>query len=196
MWLRLLDLFDISKKRVTHEVFHQYFNEMNAVSKFHWVKHFCTDDFDINISTKECDLKKSDSLEIEVKFLINFNSLPNPERLDFKLKDCNLYDDPQDKKNSGIYSRKERKCDKDYCNLQCAFLNEFFWLDNEIKYINQYSNIYNLSINLSVNYVNSNNESNFVNSSKFMYSHKNKNIAYEVIKNYIQYEKAKENKVD
>ena len=49
MWLRLLDLTDITKYRVTQEVFDRYFDRMGITSRFHWVKHLCIDDLKIRV---------------------------------------------------------------------------------------------------------------------------------------------------
>lgn len=55
MWLRLLDLTDITKYRVTQEVFDRYFDRMSVVSRFHWIKHLCIDDLNISVKQEKKD---------------------------------------------------------------------------------------------------------------------------------------------
>lgn len=74
IWLRLLDLTDISKSRVTQAVFSRYFERMGTVSRFHWLKHLCVDNIEFR-----CNYDKD--TKIHVSILINMNYLPVAEIL-------------------------------------------------------------------------------------------------------------------
>lgn len=115
MWLRLLDLTDVTKYRVTQEVFDRYFDRMGITSRFHWVKHLCIDDLKIRV-------------EHEKK-------------------------DKHDNTQAKVYCKNAKATKKKYCNLQCAFFNEFKYFDNELEAINNYAKLYQEEIELKLEYI-------------------------------------------
>lgn len=156
IWLRLLDLTDISKSRVTQAVFSRYFERMGIVSRFHWLKHLCVDNIEFRCSY---DNKK----KIHVSILINMNYLPVEENLKGKCKyakesnekdkKCFQYESTEEE-NAIIYEKKEKEnheCKN--CNLRCLFLNENFWFAKEVDQLNWYSSkYYNSEIDFSLKY--------------------------------------------
>lgn len=158
IWLRLLDLTDISKSRVTQAVFSRYFERMGSVSRFHWLKHLCVDNIEFRCSYD--DNKK----KIYVSILINMNYLPAEENLKEKCKyaegsnakdkKCFQYESIE-KENAVIYEKKEKESHEcKNCNLRCLFLNKNFWFAKEVDQLNWYSSkYYNNEINFTLKYV-------------------------------------------
>lgn len=157
IWLRLLDLTDISKSRVTQAVFSRYFERMGTVSRFHWLKHLCVDNIEFR-----CNYDKDK--KIHVSILINMNYLPVAEILK---KNCEYIENSNinsikcfqyegTEENSIItYEKNDKKnndCKK--CNLLCSFLNADNWFEKEIIQLNWYSSkYYNNEINFTLKYV-------------------------------------------
>ena len=156
IWLRLLDLTDISKTRVTQAVFSRYFERMGTVSRFHWLKHLC-----VNKIEFKCNYESN---KLDVKILINMNYLPPDEELNMKCKysedkdqnkiKCFQYE-KYEQDGEIKYKRKEKinkKCKN--CSLLCAFLNENSWFAKEVDKLNWYSSkYYNSEINFILEYV-------------------------------------------
>ena len=156
IWLRLLDLTDISKSRVTQAVFSRYFERMGTVSRFHWLKHLCVNQIEF-----KCNYESN---KLDVKILINMNYLPPDEELNMKCKysedkdqdeiKCFQYE-KYEQDGEIKYKRKEKinkKCKN--CSLLCAFLNENSWFAKEVDKLNWYSSkYYNSEINFTLEYV-------------------------------------------
>lgn len=160
IWLRLLDLTDISKSRVTQAVFSRYFERMGMESRFHWLKHLCVNNIDFKSKFDKSNQKLS------VKILINMNYLPQDEYLnkkckyskdnsDFHKMKCFQYKKVNDdNKDEEIYIKKEDDLECKNCNLLCAFLNENYWFEKEVDQLNWYSKKYcENEINFTLNYV-------------------------------------------
>lgn len=156
IWLRLLDLTDISKSRVTQAVFSRYFERMGMESRFHWLKHLCVNNIDF-----ESQFDKSKQ-KLSVKILINMNYLPQDEYLNKKCEypkdnskiECFQYKKEDDNKGKEIYIRKENNFECKNCNLLCAFLNENYWFEKEVDQLNWYSKKYcENEIDFTLNYV-------------------------------------------
>ena len=158
MWLRLLDLTDITKYRVTQEVFDRYFDRMSIVSRFHWIKHLCIDD--LKISVKQDEKGKGTSLGcLKVTLQILMNYIPLNEKID-KLcaksdGDCkvNMECYKFSKDPNGIYKRDKGLERNKYCDLRCAFFNEFKFFDLELEAINNYAKLYNEEIEFDIEYI-------------------------------------------
>ena len=150
-WLRLLDLTDISKYRVTQEVFNRYFDRMNDISRFHWVKHLSVNGitFEVTQSTS-----KNDTGITKIRVYVNMNYLPPEEKLRKECQnsnaECKGY---QNKGKDGEieYKRENKKSNK-YCNLRCAFLNENKYFDNEVENLNLYAKTYDENFEMELIY--------------------------------------------
>lgn len=160
MWLRLLDLTDITKYRVTQEVFDRYFDRMSVVSRFHWIKHLCIDD--LNISVKQEKKDKGTSLGcLRVTLQVLMNYIPLNEKIE---KPCekskgihkNVLECCKFKEHDGKYKRDKQSLKIKYCDLRCAFFNEFKYFDLELEAINNYAKLYNEEIEFNIEYVTNN----------------------------------------
>lgn len=162
IWLRLLDLTDISKTRVTQAVFSRYFARMGLTSRFHWLKHLCVNSIEFKSTyDKQKDTKEK---QILVTIKINMNYLPPDEYLSEHEDDendenssninCFQYDRVDDK-DGEIYSRVKESNEKCVnCKLWCAFLNENYWFEKEVELLNWYSNkYYNNEIKFKLEYL-------------------------------------------
>lgn len=148
IWLRILDLTDISKTRVTQAVFSRYFERMGIVSRFHWLKHLCVNHIDFK---NEYDVSGK---KLNVDIIVNMNYLPSEEYLDKKCKylennldyhniNCVQYEDENKNTDEVKYKKtKKRKNKSSNCNLLCAFLNENNWFEKEVDQLNWYSKKY------------------------------------------------------
>ena len=159
MWLRLLDLTDITKYRVTQEVFDRYFDRMSIVSRFHWIKHLCIDD--LKITVKQDKKGEGTSLGcLKVTFQILMNYIPLNEKIDklCEKSDCDskanmeCYKFSKDIKGR-VYKRDKGLKREKYCDLRCAFFNEFKFFDLELEAINNYEKLYNEEIEFDIEYV-------------------------------------------
>lgn len=158
MWLRLLDLTDITKYRVTQEVFDRYFDRMGVVSRFHWIKHLCIDDLKISVEQdKKVDGTSLGRLRVTLQVLMNY--IPLNEKIDKKCKknsdkykvmfECCKFNENE----QGKHKRDKNLKKSEYCDLRCAFFNEFKFFDIELEAINNYAKLYNEEIEFSIEYV-------------------------------------------
>lgn len=151
MWLRLLDLTDITKYRVTQEVFDRYFDRMGVISRFHWVKHLCVDDLLINVEQEKMSDFGISLGDIIVTIKVMMNYIPPNEKIHRKCEKCckceKFYYD-------GISYKRNKEIEKEkYCDLQCAFFNEFKYFDQELDAINNYAKLYQEGIKFKIEYV-------------------------------------------
>ena len=61
--LRLADLLDMSKDRVSYYILKENIRYMEHVSQFHWISHLVTDKCDVSLDYKLKDSKANSSLE-------------------------------------------------------------------------------------------------------------------------------------
>lgn len=149
MWLRILDLTDITKYRVTQEVYDRYFDRMGIVPKFHWIKHLSIDSIEFKVTHMVWENPSITKLTIKVVH----NYIPPQENLNracvYSAKsDCRLFKKNVTKEWYEKISSKENSL----CNLECAFLNENKWFDYEVEKINEYAKIYNEDFEMEVLY--------------------------------------------
>lgn len=158
MWLRLLDLTDITKYRVTQEVFDRYFDRMGTVSRFHWIKHLCVDDLKISVR-QEPNGEGSSLGDLKVNLQVLMNYIPSNEKIEKLCKTCkNQFNDDVEcskfeEKKEGVFVRNKTLPKNNYCNLQCAFFNEFKYFDSELEAINNYARLYQQEIQFNIEYV-------------------------------------------
>lgn len=159
MWLRLLDLTDITKYRVTQEVFDRYFDRMGITSRFHWVKHLCIDDLKIRVEHEKNDKSDVNLGKINVIIQVIMNYIPSNEIIQKNCnEDCECHKfsekkDGHDNPQAKIYCRNVKATKKKYCDLQCAFFNEFKYFDDELEAINNYAKLYQEEIGFKIEYI-------------------------------------------
>lgn len=159
IWLRLLDLTDITKYRVTQEVFDRYFDRMGIVSRFHWVKHLCVDDLKIRVEHEKNNTLDFNLGKINVTIQVIMNYIPPNEKTQKKCNEnCYCYkfiEKTEEYNNTETkkYFRNIKEIKKKYCDLQCAFFNEFKYFDDELEAINNYAKLYQEDIKFKIEYI-------------------------------------------
>ncbi len=98
IWLRLLDLTDMTKSRVTQQVFGQYYGRMGDVSRYHWIRHLCIDDILFSVQYMEDENKSEKSMKDDlnlgiIRFIIEIklNYIPPEEKINKKCKNKNCF---------------------------------------------------------------------------------------------------------
>lgn len=164
IWLRLLDLTDMTKTRVTQQVFGQYYSRMGEVSRYHWIRHLCIDDilFSVEYIEAENKSKKSreDDLNLgEIRFIIEIrlNYIPPEEKINKKCENKKCFKENE----NGWICKKKRKSQNgegsqdwecSFNNLRCAFLNDGYLLD-EIDALNDFLYEYDQLIKFEVRFI-------------------------------------------
>lgn len=157
--LRLGDLTDVTKERVTQEVLERRSESMSEVSIFHWIKHLSVDD--LKVTSRE-----DDNGNTVVHLEIEHNYLPNGKLDEQTLKNtcgsnCKLKHSEEgleDFFEEGKKEIDERGTDFKYfnkrnCNITCAFVNDAYkWFYTEIVFLNRYfqKNGINLKFDISI----------------------------------------------
>lgn len=136
-FLRVLDLSDVGKERVTEEVLGFYGNRMSSKSLSQWIKHLSTDGIEVEIRHESRDNQIGTKQIIEINILLNY--FPYDHQVINKNGEshqCYFFDE---KKN--IISRKEKskEIDSGHCNLLCKFINEHYYFEKEVEMLNRYS---------------------------------------------------------
>lgn len=140
--LRIIDLCDVSRSRVSKEVLERNQEIMGDESIFHWVKHMSVDSIEI------LKLKRK---KTTIQFKIVHNYLPNlyvpkeklcgackskcKKRHKLKIMDgeVNMLDFKLNEEGSII-----KYLDKEECSIQCAFINKaYYWFYPEVIYLNE-----------------------------------------------------------
>lgn len=168
--LRLADLTDVSKDRVSIEILERNYEHMSNITKFNWIKHLSTEGLKIEVQDLE-DFSKP----TVVNLIIEHNYLPFSnlekkkdmcgEKCKKKFKDEGFKDTEKQQWFSGgkgpIYEHKSefKYFEKNQCNATCAFINESYkWFYTEIIYLNRYLKqnnidvIFDVSIKYSSNF--------------------------------------------
>lgn len=158
IWLRLLDLTDMTKYRVTQEVFNKCFDQMGKDSKFHWIRHLSVDD--VKFSTTLDTSEKEEKIKLVIKILYNY--LPPEEKIEKKCsKECHYcYQRSYENNNKPnesepvryIAIKYDEKTTKQFCDLRKSYIQFANWFDQEIDYINQYCEIHNNKFEVSLIY--------------------------------------------
>ncbi|WP_305209033.1 HD domain-containing protein [Dubosiella newyorkensis] len=163
IWLRLLDLTDMTKSRVTQQVFGQYCSRMGEVSRYHWIRHLCIDDILFSVEyikdeNKSKKLTRNEDLNLgKIRFVIEIilNYVPPEEKINKKCKNKNCFKEIENgwictKKRQTREDKKEEKCP--FNNLRCAFLNDGYLLD-EIDALNDFLHEYDQFIKFEVRFI-------------------------------------------
>lgn len=157
IWLRLLDLTDMTKYRVTQEVFNKCFDQMGKDSKFHWIRHLSVDD--VKFSTTLDTSEKEEKIKLKIEILYNY--LPPEEKIEKKCsKDCKYCYKKYDNENESFKTKPTQyiavRYDKNApvynCDLRKSYIQFANWFDQEIDYINQYCKIHDNKFEVTLIY--------------------------------------------
>lgn len=167
--LRLADLLDISKDRVSLNILKYNISNMPESSQFHWVTHAITDEYKIYSSYKfngkaidEGDFEtviKPENLKeiITVEIKLNASNLTDVQSL--KCQNVNAVLDT--KSRNILVSLKDGECQSDNCNFLCKwFFSKNNYLQKELNALKLYlhrnsNNIFHTNINIKLNFENS-----------------------------------------
>lgn len=174
--LRLADLIDGAKDRVSLNILKHNINNMPEISQYHWVTHAVTDEFKIYSSYEFKNEKEKYTKENKEKGSIKFNSILNKENLietitiEIKLNESNLtkvnslkcknaeaiIDLKKQQVLVELKKNEENNCKE--CNFLCKWiLNKNYYLLQELNalqtYLNRTSNnIFKTKINIKLNF--------------------------------------------
>ena len=161
--LRLADLMDMSKDRVSLNIMKLNIEQMNKISQFHWISHAAIDTCEIkpkyeytipknkdgNKTNSEIETylnKKYFNEKIIVHLYLNSENLMTVKSKECKNIECKFNIDKESDDYKDIISlkmlnkidAKEHKC-RDKCNFMCKWMctkNE--WLIKELQALNKY----------------------------------------------------------
>ena len=160
--LRLADLLDMSKDRMSINILHQNISNMSNFSKFHWISHLAIDNCIIQTDFENY-LNNSKIIEkVQITIFLNVEQLSEVESN--KCKKTSILQDNKESNSFIISINKDiQENDCSTCNFMCkwmhhkhAFLfDELFalqrYLDN-----NKEQNIFNTEFSVRIVYNNSN----------------------------------------
>ena len=170
--LRIADLLDGAKDRVSLNILKQNIANMPDESKFHWVTHAITDSFNITSSY----IFTGKNIEFSDKFVSVINKLCLHEiiRLTIKVNQCNLtrvkckncsnicgkIDKTNNSINIDIYDDKGKQCHSSDCNFLCKWImTKNNYLSEELyalqKYFNRnQQNLFDSMVKIVIDYSN------------------------------------------
>ena len=152
--LRLSDLLDMSRYRISKVIFSHNLTNLNRVSRFHWISHLITDGYSLDTKYIPVEMSEASTVggflkkrSIVEKLVLTVDVLMSQTTEVANAKKCNFISD------SAFDSREDGKttirivCDKDSTckNQQCNFLCKWFvtknnYLFEELGALKQYLN--------------------------------------------------------
>ena len=155
--LRIADLLDINRYRISKVVFNHNLDKFDGITKFHWISHLLTEDSDINVSYINNE-NVTDKFKENIDFIVyvNFNQ---KTKIESKCKYYKYISDIFLSENEIRYSFQENNANK--CENKCNILCYWFTLKNNYlvqeiaylqKYLNQHNVFYDTSLNIMVKY--------------------------------------------
>lgn len=147
--IRVADLFDMSENRVSIPIFYNNKNRMPIMSRFHWISHLITSNYNILNEYEISCINKSDYnpsyfkpqsinekiiIEIDIK-LNQLTTINNNEKCDMVVMENYIGDgkiilDVNDKKKA---------CKQEKCNFICKwFMKKNWYMINELYYLQNY----------------------------------------------------------
>lgn len=162
--LRIADLLDVSKDRVSLNILNQNICNMPEISKYHWISHAAIDKFEISTSyrfEKQSDckvtfLEKKNFLEIiTIELFVNVSSLTRVKKLNCKnvhsiIKDSSII----------VELGENKKCKDDSCPFLCKWMfHKNAYLLTELNALQQYlnrssNNIFTTRLEIKINFEN------------------------------------------
>jgi len=166
--LRLADLFDMSKDRVSINILRQNINNMSEITKYHWISHMAIDNCTINSYFPEINKTSFDiNADLKLQEIIRINIFMNTRLLtSAESKHCeNLSCETITTVNkSDPYMRirinRGQNC-QGKCNFTCKWIvNKHSYLFNELVELQQYldrniANIFETKLEVILNFENS-----------------------------------------
>lgn len=160
--LRIADLLDINRYRISKVVFNHNLDKFNDITKFHWISHLLTENSDINVSYENpADVSKKLEETIDFIVYVNFNQ---KTKLDIRCTNDKYISDVVVNENDIIYSFNG--CNNNKCENNCNIFCYWFTLKNdylvqEVTYLQQYlkqKNVfYDTSLKIKVIYTKNSN---------------------------------------
>lgn len=175
--LRLADLLDMSKDRVSVDILRQDIKKMPEVSRYHWISHLAINDcqisskfpiFNFAILEKEQDeklkkekdklLKPDEIILIEISMNTKFHTKSKSKKC--KNVNCRFN---RSKSSIEIEITNKDQCDSKDCNFTCQWImNKHDYLIKELLELKKYldrntNNIFNTKIKLLFNFTDSSN---------------------------------------
>lgn len=151
--LRLADLLDMSRYRISRVIFDHNLRNINATSRFHWISHLLTDGYTMELEYKFNEPVESDSSSyiksklIEEKVILTVNVLMSQTTPIKRSKECvNISNSSISQNDNGnttviLNSNKGETCKSSQCNFLCRWFtckNEF--LIEEVAALQSYLN--------------------------------------------------------
>jgi Reverse transcriptase (RNA-dependent DNA polymerase) len=144
--LRLADLLDMSKDRVSINILRQNINNMSDVSKFHWISHMAIDNCNIKTKFKKFNSKLLDknnniklreiiqvNIDLNTKLLTTIDTGPNCDNYS-----CSILKESASKTSMKIRINKGEKC-TNKCNFMCKWMmHKHKYLFDELLELNKY----------------------------------------------------------
>lgn len=167
--LRLADLLDMSKDRVSLNILKYNISNMPETSQFHWVTHAITDEYkiyssytfngkDIDGETFETVIKPENLKEtITIEIKLNASNLTNVQSLNCQNVNATL----DTTSHKILVNLEDGECKSDNCIFLCKwFFSKNSYLQKELNALKLYlhrnsNNIFNTAINIKLNFENS-----------------------------------------
>lgn len=165
--LRLADLLDMSKDRVSINILRQNINNMSDISKYHWISHLAIDSCSIDSYFPPFDslgLGLNDDFKLRevIQIKIGMNTKLFTTSKTKKCKDLYCFVEPQDNAESkmSILINRGSNCNSD-CNFACNWItSKHDYLFKELIELQKYldrntNNIFKTEIKVIFNFENS-----------------------------------------
>lgn len=153
--IRLADLLDMSKDRVSYYIMKENIKHMSPVSQFHWISHLITDKCEIKANYQlenpergvAFELKKGIIVEtLQFNLYINIKNLTAivPPKTGCDFYKCRLL---SDRLEICINKDETNGCDKDKCLLLCRWITKKHeYLFNELFALKKYLETVNMGL--------------------------------------------------
>ncbi|MCL3782127.1 hypothetical protein EMN47_17200 [Prolixibacteraceae bacterium JC049] len=165
--LRLADLLDMSKDRVSINILRQNINNMSETSKYHWISHMAIDNCSITSEfpkIAETDFDENGKLKlteiIQINIFMNTRLLTSAKSNNCANLSCKTERVNKSNPNMTIEINRGQNC-VGRCNFTCRWLvNKHNYLFNELIELQQYldrniNNIFETKLEVKLNFENS-----------------------------------------
>lgn len=144
--LRMADLFDMSKDRVSYYILKENIRHMEPISQFHWISHYITEKCEIkskyeikSAGPEESYLRKGSMKEtIEIDIFLNIKQLTSVTPSNCP-KISSSIDIEEDKISIKIKDKEDDKCSAPSCPFLCKWMTKKHgYLFSELFELNKY----------------------------------------------------------
>lgn len=156
--LRLADLLDMSRERVSTSFMRQNLKHMSPTSQYHWISHMSINHCHIESKFEAFKNKEDDKVKINeniiLKIHLNTKQLSSPD----KSNGCCKWKSNFSPNNQSIIINIGEKCEGDNCCISCKwFVDKQWWLFNELYELQKYlernnSNIFDTSFQVELHF--------------------------------------------